>query len=67
LRQQGFTVLHFWNHDVLQRTDRTLLSIRECVLALGFPAHLPKLSTLSPALSRQREREYKGCREKTCC
>ena len=32
-RQQGFKVVHCWNHDVLARTDQVLASIAE-VLAI---------------------------------
>ena len=35
LKAQGFTVLHFWNHDILQQTDVVLESIRQTLLALS--------------------------------
>ena len=41
LQQQGFTVLHFWNHDILQRTESVLEHIRQAVLALS-PTPLPQ-------------------------
>ena len=41
----GFTTRRFWNHDVLQQTAAVLESIAHCA------------STLTPALSRTRERE----------
>jgi very-short-patch-repair endonuclease len=40
LKEQGFTVLRFWNHDILQQTDVVLESIRETLLAL-YPPPLP--------------------------
>ena len=41
----GFTTRRFWNHDVLQQTAAVLETIAHCA------------STLTPALSRTRERE----------
>ena len=41
----GFTTRRFWNHDVLQQTAAVLESIAHCA------------STLTPALSRTRERK----------
>ena len=41
LKAQGFTVLRFWNHDILQQTDVVLESIRQKVLALS-PGPSPK-------------------------
>jgi very-short-patch-repair endonuclease len=35
LRTQGFTVLRFWNNDVLTETEAVLEAIREAVLALS--------------------------------
>lgn len=42
LQAQGFHVLRFWNHDVLQQTSEVLVQV---------------LQALTPTLSRQRERE----------
>ncbi len=42
LQQQGFRVLRFWNHDVLQQTHEVLAQL---------------LQALTPALSRVRGRE----------
>lgn len=36
LKAQGFTVLRFWNNDILQQTDVVLESIREALLALSL-------------------------------
>ena len=41
----GFTTRRFWNHEVLQQTAAVLETIAHCA------------STLTPALSRKRERE----------
>ena len=41
----GFTTRRFWNHDVLQQTAAVLETIAHCA------------NTLTPALSRTRERE----------
>jgi len=35
LKAQGFTVLRFWNNDILQQTDVVLERIRETLLALS--------------------------------
>ena len=35
LKAQGFTVLRFWNNDILQQTDVVLESIRQTLLALS--------------------------------
>ena len=45
MRQAGFTTLRFWNHEVLTQTEAVLEKI------------LLTLQTLTPALSRKRERE----------
>ncbi len=45
MRQAGFTTLRFWNHQVLTQTEAVLEKI------------LQTLQTLTPALSRERERE----------
>jgi len=42
LRLQGFTVLHFWNHDILQRTESVLERIRDEILTLS-PTPLPQV------------------------
>jgi very-short-patch-repair endonuclease len=34
-KENGFTLLHFWNHDILTQTEMVLESIRLCVLALS--------------------------------
>jgi very-short-patch-repair endonuclease len=41
LASQGFIVLRFWNHDVLNRTEMVLESIRQVVDERAFPARLP--------------------------
>ena len=45
MRQAGFTTLRFWNHQVLTQTDAVLEKIFQT------------LQALTPALSRERERE----------
>ena len=35
LKAQGFTVLRFWNNDILQQTDVVLERIRQTLLALS--------------------------------
>jgi very-short-patch-repair endonuclease len=35
LRAQGFTVLRFWNHDVLRDTDAVLERIRQVAVSLA--------------------------------
>jgi very-short-patch-repair endonuclease len=35
LRNEGFTVLRFWNNEVLGNTEAALESIRETVLSLN--------------------------------
>ena len=45
MRQAGFTTLRFWNHEVLTQTEAVLERI------------LQTLQTLTPTLSRKRERE----------
>jgi very-short-patch-repair endonuclease len=42
LNKQGYTVLHFWNHDILQQTDVVLESIRQGIIALSPPTPLPE-------------------------
>ena len=43
LESRGFTVLRFWNHDVLQDTDSVLERIRQVVVELPYPpAPLPQ-------------------------
>ena len=37
LESQGFRVLRFWNHDVLERTDVVLEMIRAAVLEIPPP------------------------------
>jgi len=45
IESQGLTVIRFWNHDVLNATPAVLETIWQA------------LQTLTPTLSRQRERE----------
>jgi very-short-patch-repair endonuclease len=45
MRQQGFQTLRFWDNDVLTQTDLVMEKIFQVV------------QTLTPALSRRRERE----------
>ncbi len=45
MREAGFVTLRFWNHEVLTQTQEVLEKIFQT------------LQTLSPTLSRQRERE----------
>jgi very-short-patch-repair endonuclease len=53
LRSQGYTVLRFWNIDVMQQLEGVLEKIRETLtLSPG-----PSPDALSPTLSRARERE----------
>ena len=40
LKAQGFTVVHFWNNDILGQTDAVLERIRQTVLTLS-PAPSP--------------------------
>jgi very-short-patch-repair endonuclease len=41
LASQGFIVLRFWNHDVLNRTEMVLESIRQAVEERAFSALVP--------------------------
>jgi very-short-patch-repair endonuclease len=41
LASQGFIVLRFWNHDVLNQTESVLERIRQVVDERAFPARLP--------------------------
>ncbi|MGN6327687.1 MAG: endonuclease domain-containing protein [Rhodanobacter sp.] len=41
LASQGFAVLRFWNHDVLNQTESVLDRIRQVVEERAFPARLP--------------------------
>ncbi|WP_082546001.1 endonuclease domain-containing protein [Rhodanobacter sp. Root627] len=41
LASQGFIVLRFWNHDVLNRTESVLERIRQVVEERAFPALVP--------------------------
>ena len=41
LASQGFVVLRFWNHDVLNRTEMVLESIRQAVEERAFSALVP--------------------------
>jgi very-short-patch-repair endonuclease len=45
IEQAGFQVLRFWNNEILQNTEGVLLQI------------VQMLQTLTPTLSRKRERE----------
>ena len=45
IESQGLTVIRFWNHDVLNETPAVLETVWQA------------LQTLTPALSRKRERE----------
>ena len=36
LKEQGFIVLHFWNHDILQQTDAVLERIRQILITLSL-------------------------------
>lgn len=40
-QNQGYTMLHFWDNDVLAQTEAVLEQVREAVLALS-PAPLPQ-------------------------
>jgi adenine-specific DNA-methyltransferase len=51
LREQGFRVLRFWNHEVLTQTDAVQHAIYDALAADAPPF------ALTPALSRKRERE----------
>ena len=48
MREQGFVVLRFWNHEVLQDTDAVLQRI--------INVAQERAPTLTPTLSRERER-----------
>jgi very-short-patch-repair endonuclease len=39
LKKQGFTVLHFWNNDILQQTDVVLENIHQEIIALSPSPH----------------------------
>jgi very-short-patch-repair endonuclease len=41
LASQGFIVLRFWNHDVLNQTEGVLERIRQIVEERAFPALVP--------------------------
>jgi very-short-patch-repair endonuclease len=45
MRSEGFQTVRFWNHQVLNETDAVMEKIRQVA------------ETLTPALSRERERE----------
>ncbi len=45
LQTQGYTILRFWNYDVIENIEAVWDKILDC------------LSSLTPALSRKRERE----------
>jgi very-short-patch-repair endonuclease len=47
MRELGFRTLRFWDHEVLKETEAVMEKIRQVAEAL----------TLTPALSRKRERE----------
>ena len=47
MKQLGFQTLRFWDHEVLRETDAVVERIRQVAEAL----------TLTPTLSRERERE----------
>ena len=53
LKQAGFRTLRFWNHEVLNETDAVMEKIRQVA------------ETLTPALSRKREREQDRTQEST--
>jgi len=48
MKKAGFQTLRFWNHEVLSETEAVLEKLREVV------------QTLTPTLSRERERENYG-------
>jgi very-short-patch-repair endonuclease len=50
MKALGFRTLRFWNHEVLNETDAVMEKIRQVAEAL----------TLTPTLSREREREESG-------
>lgn len=56
LQAQGYTVLHFWNNDVLQNTESVLEMIRQVVLSLD-----PALSPGPSPASGRGEREDLSC------
>ncbi len=41
LRDQGFTVLHFWNNEIHDQIEGVLETIRQAALANGFVEGLP--------------------------
>ncbi|GAB7546958.1 hypothetical protein CS8_066480 [Cupriavidus sp. 8B] len=44
-KRSGYTLLRFWNHEVLAQTDAVLERVREVVLMLG---HSPKPMASEP-------------------
>ena len=48
LAGQGFTVLRFWNHDVMNQIESVLERIRQFVEASSPPAPLPQAGVGSP-------------------
>lgn len=52
IEEAGFRILRAWNHEVLQNTDAVLEAVRQAALA--------RAATLTPTLSRTREREQRG-------
>ncbi len=61
LRSQGYTVLRFWNMEVMQQLEEVLEKIRAALILSAdyYPLPHPSPDALSPTLSRKREREQK--------
>ncbi|WP_454763477.1 endonuclease domain-containing protein [Cupriavidus campinensis] len=56
-RREGYTVLRFWNNEILQQTESVLEAIRQAVLARGY-VDTPALSPgPSPASGRGENTE----------
>ena len=41
LKSEGFTILRFWNHEVLQAMDSVLERIQQAVVEIATPSPLP--------------------------
>jgi very-short-patch-repair endonuclease len=55
LRGQGYTVLRFWNHEVMQQLEAVLERIRCAIADMPSPSTPARRALVDP-LSRKRER-----------
>jgi very-short-patch-repair endonuclease len=62
LRERGYTVLHFWNNDVLRNTESVLERVRQVVLTLS-PGPSPASGRGEKEVSRMSRKREKGARE----